>query len=147
MRFHCTRRSPRSPRGFTLIELMITVAIIAILTAIALPSYSDYVMRGRIPDGTSKLSTLQVQMEQFFQDNRTYVGAPACTTDTSSSKYFDFTCAATASTFTVSATGKSSMAGFGFNINQASTKQTTSVPSGWTAPSTNCWVARKDGSC
>ena len=76
------------PRGFTLIEVMITVAVVAILAAVALPQYRDYVTRGRIPEATSRLATLQVQAEQYFQDNRTYVGAPACATDSATSKYF-----------------------------------------------------------
>src|SRR6266542_902969 len=65
---------PRRPRGFTLIEAMITVAIVAILGAIAYPNYVDYITRGRIIEGTSKLSDFRVRMEQYFMDNRTYVG-------------------------------------------------------------------------
>ena len=89
-----------------------------------------------------------MQFEQYFQDNRTYIGAPACATDTTTSRYFDFSCpTANASQFSLQATGKGSMLGFVFTINQAGTKQTTGVPSGWTAPAGNCWVTRKDGSC
>jgi type IV pilus assembly protein PilE len=140
--------STRSARGFTLVEVMIAVAIVGILASIALPAYSDYMMRGRIPDATSRLSSLQVQFEQYFQDNRTYAGAPACAADTTTSRYFNFNCpTANATQFSLQATGKGSMTGFVFTIDQAGTKQTTAVPSGWNLPAGNCWVNRKDGSC
>jgi prepilin-type N-terminal cleavage/methylation domain-containing protein len=54
------------PKGFTLIELMIVVAVVGILTAIAVPSYTNYVIRGKIPEATSQLASKRVQMEQFF---------------------------------------------------------------------------------
>ena len=65
-------RSTRRARGFTLIELMMTVAIAAILAAVAIPMYRDYVVRSRIIDATSRLSDFRVRMEQFFMNNRTY---------------------------------------------------------------------------
>ncbi|HTS84956.1 MAG TPA: prepilin-type N-terminal cleavage/methylation domain-containing protein, partial [Usitatibacter sp.] len=60
----------RQARGFTLIEVMIVVAIIAILAAIAVPSYQDYVTRGRIIEATGGLGDARNKMEQYFQDNR-----------------------------------------------------------------------------
>jgi type IV pilus assembly protein PilE len=53
-------------RGFTLIELMITVAVVAILTAIAFPSYTEYVRRGRIAEAVSALATTRVRLERFL---------------------------------------------------------------------------------
>lgn len=138
--------------GFTLIELMITVVIIGILSAIALPAYSDYVTRGRIPDATSNLGSKRVQMEQFFQDNHTYIGAPACVSDTTTSQFFDFDCAgtggaATDTTYILEAVGKNAMTGFVYTINQSSIKQTTITSvSGWTG-NTACWVTRRGGAC
>jgi type IV pilus assembly protein PilE len=137
-------------RGFTLIELMIVVAVVAILAAIALPSYSDYVTRSRIPDATSNLSAKRVQLEQWFQDNHTYAGFANCAaTDTTSSNYFDFTCSVvgTATVFTLQAAGKGPMAGFTYTIDQSNTKQTTAVPAGWSLPAGNCWVTSKGGAC
>ena len=136
-------------RGFSLIELMVVVSIISILSMIAIPSYVNYVTRGKIPDATSNLATKRVQMEQYFQDNQTYVNAPTCNSDTTTSQYFNFSCtsAATATTYTLQAVGKSSMAGFTFTIDQANTKKTTAVPTGWSLPSTNCWVIQKGGTC
>ena len=63
--------------GFTLIEVMIVVAIIAILAAIAIPNYTAYVQRSRLTEATSKLSDLRTKMEVFFQDNRSY-GTSGC---------------------------------------------------------------------
>ena len=56
----------RRARGFTLIELMVTVAIAAILASVSIPMYRDYVLRSRIIDATSKLSDFRVRMEQYF---------------------------------------------------------------------------------
>ena len=135
------------PKGFSLIEVMITVAIVAILAAVAVPSYTDYVTRGKIPDATAGLATKRVQAEQFFQDNRTYVAAPACASDTTSSKYFTFLGACTATAFTITATGKSSMAGFAYTINETDTKTSTITKTGWTGSSTSCWITAKGGTC
>ena len=143
----------RAMSGFTLIEMMIVVAIIGILAAVALPSYRDYVTRGKIPDATSGLASKRVQLEQYFQDNRTYAGAIAagqpCANDTTSSKYFDFSCtAADALTFTIQAVGKGSMAGFSYSIDQLNAKTTAAVPAGWTLPAPNdCWITKKGGAC
>ena len=70
----------RSATGFTLIEVMITVAIIAILAAVAIPSYTDYITRSKIQEATSSLLAMRTKMEQYFQDQRTYVGACAANT-------------------------------------------------------------------
>lgn len=144
-----SRSSPckQQLRGFTLIELMITVAVIGILSAIALPSYQNYVIRGRIPDATATLSLKSVKLEQYFQDNKTYVGAPDCVADTTTSKYFSFQCSGVSATgYTLLATGTGAMAGFTFVTNQSNSKKTTGAPNGWL---TNdfCWVTNKGGTC
>ena len=138
----------KTQHGFTLLELMIVVAVVGILTMVALPSYKDYVTKGKIPEATANLATKRVQMEQFFQDNRTYAGATACIADASTSQNFDFSCspAPTATTYTLQAVGKGSMAGFTYTINESNTKATTAAPAGWgTAPT--CWVTKKGGAC
>ena len=143
----------KTQRGFTLIELLVVVTIVAILAAIAVPSYTAYVVRGKIPDATSNLAAKRVQMEQYFQDNRTYVGAPACpyppaTPDTSTSRYFTFSCATapTTVTYTLQAVGTGSMAGFIYSLDQNNNKVTVAAPPGWTTSAT-CWVTKKDGTC
>src|ERR1700676_5455995 len=69
--------APQRPRGFTLIEVMIVVAIVAVLAAIALPNYADYVRPGKIIEATQRLSEARTKLEQWFLDNRTYVGGCA----------------------------------------------------------------------
>lgn len=144
----------RRHAGFTLIELMITLAIIAILASVALPAYTSYLKRGRIPDATSNLAAKRVKMEQFFQDNRTYVGATAGNNDTTTSQYFDFsasdaggTDSRSATGYTLYARGKGAMTGFTYTVNQANAKSTTVTGvSGWTGNS-SCWVTKAGGSC
>ncbi len=141
----------RFQRGFTLIELMIVVAIVGILVAIAAPSYTNHLRRGRVAEAVGQLSTLQASLEQYFQDNRTYVGACAAGTVAplpTATDYFTFACPTlTATTYSITATGASSMTGFVYTTTQANARSTT-VPaaSGWTA-STTCWVLKQDGSC
>lgn len=143
--------------GFTLVEMMAVVAIVAILSSLALPSYRDNVVRGKIPEAMTGLSLKRVQMEQYFQDNRTYqdvggVVAAGCAADTTSSQYFNFSCSTqTATAFTIQAVGKNDMAGFTYTINQSGAKTTDevpAVPAGWAKPNpNNCWVTKKGGIC
>ena len=138
-------------RGFTLVEPLVVIAVIGILSAIAVPQYSDYVIRSKIAEATATLSEHRVRMEQFFQDNRTYAGACTAGTvaPTPTGRYFTYACSnLAATTYTVTATGVASqgMNGFVFTINQANTRATTGVPTGW-ATNTACWVTKKGGVC
>ncbi|MBY0445334.1 MAG: prepilin-type N-terminal cleavage/methylation domain-containing protein [Burkholderiales bacterium] len=139
-------------KGFSLIEVMITVAIIGILASIAVPQYSDYVTRSRLVEAQSKLSDTRVRLEQFFVNNRTYVGF-TCTQAAVGNENFGISCPTqTATTFVISATGTNKMVGFGFtldDLNQRTSAITgANASAGWSNPTTNnCWVSKKPNIC
>lgn len=147
-------KSPIASHGFTLIEAMITVAIIAILAAVAMPSYTDYVLRGKLTQAYGTLAGLGVNLQQYYQDNRTFVAACGSTGIAAlpaADGNFTYGCPSsslTATTFLATATGVAgtSVAGFTFTLDQNGIRQTTAVPSGWTT-NTTCWVRSKSGSC
>lgn len=64
-------------QGFTLIEIMIVVAIIGILAAIAYPSYDEYVKRGNRTEGQAFLSDVAARQERYFSQNNAYITAVA----------------------------------------------------------------------
>jgi type IV pilus assembly protein PilE len=142
------RRFHNKPAGFSLIEVMVVVVVIGILTMVAFPSYNDYIIRGQITEATSALSDGRVKMEQFFQDNKTYVGG-TCPPETES---FTFACSDLSNaTYTITANGKagSNVAAFSFSIDQANTRKTTGTKSGWTSATlpVDCWITKKGGAC
>jgi type IV pilus assembly protein PilE len=143
-------------KGFTLVELMIVVAIIAILSAVAIPAYNDYVLRGKIAEAMTNLSSMRAQMEQYYQDNRSYqnppAGGPSCGIGNAplSTQYFAYTCLSpTTETYTITADGVGSMAAFGYTIDQANTRMTkTMTAPGWSVPNPNtCWATKPGGKC
>ncbi|WP_281286099.1 type IV pilin protein [Methylibium rhizosphaerae] len=146
----------RAAGGFTLIELMIAVAVVAILAGIAYPSYADYVLRGRLVDATNLLGSTRARMEQYYQDNRTYANvsgtmtAPCTATQTVRS--FSVVCeeAPTATGYTITARGADSADGFVFTVDQAGRQRTLGLPSRWgTVPAggLGCWITKKGGTC
>lgn len=152
-------RSPQVQRralfaGFTLIELMITVAIVAILAAVAVPAYRDYIVRSRLADGTNALSSLRARMEQYYQDNRTYksVGAivsPCAASSTAGT--FTIDCPSLENTsYRLRAKGSGTTANFVYTMDHNGNQATTGLPSDWgSVPDGGytCWITKKGGTC
>jgi type IV pilus assembly protein PilE len=134
---------PRSaaPAGFTLIELMIALAILAILAAVALPSYNSYVRRSKVPVGLDALSAYATRMEQRYQDVGSY-GTDACAlTVPSGVANFTIECELTNSGqgFTATATGSGTLSGYTYTIDQDGTRATTAHPNG---SNSACWTTK-----
>jgi len=149
---HGTRDSQR-PRGFTLIEVMITVAIVAILAAVALPSYNDYIRRGQLPEAFNTLSDYRTKMEQYYQDNRNYGSSAACANNASANTwntfpttltYFTYTCATNTTagnqqSYTITATGSGGRAvGHVYTIDESGSRKTTQYKG--SAVNASCWL-------
>lgn len=158
-------------KGFTLIELMVTIVVIGILAAIALPSYNDYVLRSKFVEATGNLADLRVKMEQYYADNRRYstnAGGGVCgipgvpdgnTPSAADQRYFTYVCASTAPNgigdqqFVLTANGvpAQGLGGISFTVNHANTKATVvaggsdMAAKGYAGAA--CWVRKKPSNC
>lgn len=149
------QRQSCASQGFTLIEVLITVAIIAILTAVAMPQYQDYVTRSRLANASTGLSTISAQMERYFQDNRTYGNTGSfispCNTSAASRTFGNFVISCQTPPdnlqFTLQAVGNGPVAGFTYTINQQSVR-TSTVSAAWGGATCNTkWIMKKGDSC
>ena len=154
-RHHEVTPMKRTSQGFTLIELMIVVAIVAILTTIAYPNYRDYVIRGQLVDATQGLSAVRANMERYYQDNRSYQLIPGfplpCDATIIPSGKFNITCISPdAAHFTATAVGAAApLSGFSFTVDQDGTQKTTvtSPPAPTSFATCNTAWVTKTGGC
>ncbi|HEY7884557.1 MAG TPA: type IV pilin protein [Cellvibrionaceae bacterium] len=93
----------RKQAGFSLIELMIVVAVIGILAAIAYPSYMDSVRKSNRADAKAALNDAAQQMQRCYTLNSTFVDCDDNVAATSPEEFYTIAVAATATTFTVTA--------------------------------------------
>jgi type IV pilus assembly protein PilE len=137
----------RRNNGFTLMEVLIALALVGIMTAVALPMYGDYVLRSRLTEAFAALGAAQPSAEQFWSNGRTFEGFGVADGLPSDTANFGYALgAASASAYTITATGTGAARGFVFTIDQGGARATTAVPEGWVTNAT-CWVDRRDGSC
>ncbi|WP_426194130.1 type IV pilin protein [Massilia sp. DWR3-1-1] len=137
----------RQQTGLTLIEVLVTLAIVGILSAIALPNYRDYVTRGRLAEAFSGLATVQPNAEQFWANTRSFAAFDGATVFPADTPNFTYALSgATAAAYVVTATGRGPVDGFAFTIDQQGNRVTTAAPDGWTANAT-CWTDRRSGAC
>ncbi|KAF1069353.1 MAG: Fimbrial protein [Pseudomonas citronellolis] len=129
--------------GFTLIELMITVLVMALLAAIAIPSYSSYVLRGHRSEGQALLSEAVARQERYFAQNNAYASSAAglnMTTYVANLQYYTLGITSDgSSTYTLTATATGSQASdkacTTLSVNQAGTRSYT----GTASSASDCW--------
>ena len=143
-----TSSEPAVTRGFTLIEVMITVAIMGILVSVALPSYNAQVVRTRRATASACLMELAQYMERVYTSNLRYdtnngaatdLPATPCRSELTGTYSFGFSGTAQARSFTLAATPQGNQAtrdtGCGvLSINQASIKSVSGAK-----PVKDCW--------
>lgn len=145
--------------GFTLVELMVSVAVVAILAAIAVPAYSSYINKSTIKAAQSDLVALSLNLENIYQKQLVYPTATAsgstqiqcvlagnpssCTSNPSSgwqpsqSSKFNYSLSSTSTTYTVTATGNGgSLNGCTITLDQGNGRSISScssynVSNGW----------------
>lgn len=127
-------------RGLTLIELMVAMAIVAILASVAIPAYSSYVKRSRVPVGLDALSAFATRMEQRYQDTGNY-GSGSCGISNPTATNFTLSCSLTNSGqgYTATATGSGTLSGYTYTVNHQGVRATTAHPNGTNSA---CWTIK-----
>lgn len=141
-------RKPQA--GFTLVELMIAIAIVGILAAVAIPNYQDYVRKGQLPEAHGALADYRIRLEGYYQDNRNY-GSDACASNTAAAwrtftapagAKFSYSCELSdeGQGYLLTATGRAGTpaAGHVYTLNHDNTKATVTFKGA--ASGKTCWL-------
>lgn len=141
----------KKPSGFTLIEILIAIAIVSLIVSLGYPSYEHHVKRAKITEATTVLSELHLLSTQQFQDDRTYIKADnSCVVNAPNTDYFTFHCTATTDTYAWIAKNKANSGlgnqnDYAFSIDHLGNKSTQRF-SGNTV-SQACWILKKSTTC
>lgn len=148
--------SPRAGmRGFTLTELLIAVAIVGILSAIAIPSYTNSVVKSKRRASAVCLSSFATQMERYYTTNLRYcvdanadgtcdspdfvLPALECASAANTGRDYSYTATVTLTTYTLQATPNTTQAGRDAGCGTLTLNQTGTKAVSGTAGNTYCW--------
>lgn len=140
----------KNKNGFTLVEMLITVAIIGILATIALPTYKQYHERAIISEGLAYMNKVEIIMSEYIDNNRSVAGfCDYAKYLNLSPKFNDYAkrsngnCSISGNVLRINGLSDN---GWGFSIDSDGNKSTFSAPSGFLTNS-NCWVTNTSGDC
>ena len=142
-------------KGFTLIEALVTVALISILSSFAYSNYKEQMVRGKLMEATKGLTEAQMRLEQRFQDARTYLNyvKADCSPENSAfgtiiqpSQYFSFECTTTDMTYSITARGKPTGGMKDYILTVDQDRQKSSQFPGMTSAQP-CWISKAGETC
>lgn len=136
------RRLTDRNEGFTLVELAVTLAIVAILAVVAIPSYRDYVRRGALEEASTALAAYAQRMESGYDSSGNYGVANCAVALPAANARWTYTCALQAGGqgFLATATGAGLANGFAYTLDNFGSRRTTSWAGA--AVAKTCFVSR-----
>jgi type IV pilus assembly protein PilE len=141
-------------QGFTIIELVIVMAIIGLLAGIAMPAFQDYTQQGRIAEAASLLTHSATQLENHYLETRQYGDvAGNCPPVTTSTEYFDIACSLPNGNnqqynLTATSTGKLSQTKtITLSLNEQGTRSTELLVGTNPPKQFPCWLLSSTGVC
>jgi len=113
---------------------MVTLVVLSILAAIAIPAYAHYVLRGKLTEAPNTLSSMRISMEQYYQDNKSYAvaGGSTCGAANPTGSNFTYSCTTSNSgaNYLLTATGTGQASGYSYTLTDANVEATTTVGAG-----------------